>query len=139
MIFDGRTLRFSYSLSIIASSTEHSSSISSYTVFSACSLSIPSPLVVFPCGSISTTSTFFPSSAREAARLIAVVVLPTPPFWLATTIVLSIKYSPFVSSSYQMLLCFTCICPEHKVFFNYSTSFFRYPVLSIPKSWKCFT
>ena len=25
-----------------------------------------------------------PASARQAARLIAVVVLPTPPFWFAT-------------------------------------------------------
>src|SRR6516162_7642058 len=37
----------------------------------------------FPCGSRSTTSTCVPWSARHAARLTAVVVLPTPPFWLA--------------------------------------------------------
>src|SRR5262245_55662473 len=40
----------------------------------------------FPCGSRSTTSTWMPCSARHAARLTAVVVLPTPPFWLAMVI-----------------------------------------------------
>ena len=29
------------------------------------------------------TSTFFSRTARDAARLMAVVVFPTPPFWLA--------------------------------------------------------
>src|SRR6516162_1431217 len=37
----------------------------------------------FPCGSRSTTRTCAPCSARQAARLTAEVVLPTPPFWLA--------------------------------------------------------
>src|SRR5215469_12000440 len=39
-----------------------------------------------PCGSRSTTSTRLPCRARQAARLTAVVVLPTPPFWLAIVI-----------------------------------------------------
>ena len=42
----------------------------------------PRPTESEPCGSKSTRSTFRPSSARAAPRLIAVVVLPTPPFWL---------------------------------------------------------
>ena len=37
-----------------------------------------------PCGSKSTSSTRYPRDATDAARLIAVVVLPTPPFWFAT-------------------------------------------------------
>jgi hypothetical protein len=37
-----------------------------------------------PCGSMSTTSVRWPSAARADARLIAVVVLPTPPFWFET-------------------------------------------------------
>ena len=45
---------------------------------------MPSPVEALPCGSRSTISTRFPSSASAAARLIAVVVLPTPPFWLTT-------------------------------------------------------
>src|SRR5215207_8688290 len=50
---------------------------------STSSLSIPSPLVAFPCGSTSMTSVFFSATARQAPRLMAVVVLPTPPFWFA--------------------------------------------------------
>src|SRR5690349_10813162 len=44
----------------------------------------PTPLVRLPCGSTSTRRTRRSASAREAARLMVVVVLPTPPFWLAT-------------------------------------------------------
>src|SRR5271166_3550839 len=44
----------------------------------------PSPLVEFDCGSQSTSSVLTSAAASEAARLMAVVVLPTPPFWLAT-------------------------------------------------------
>src|SRR5436305_5133617 len=46
-------------------------------------LSIPDPIVALPCGSRSTTSVRRPSLASPAARLTVVVVLPTPPFWLA--------------------------------------------------------
>jgi hypothetical protein len=51
------------------------------------SLSIPSPLVAFPCGSVSMTSVFFSATARQAPRLMAVVVFPTPPFWLAIAMI----------------------------------------------------
>src|SRR5580658_5613572 len=44
----------------------------------------PSPLVELDCGSQSTSSVLTSAAASEAARLMAVVVLPTPPFWLAT-------------------------------------------------------
>src|SRR5688572_15179531 len=37
-----------------------------------------------PCGSASTISVLSPRRANAAARLTAVVVLPTPPFWLTT-------------------------------------------------------
>ena len=47
---------------------------------------MPSPVEALPCGSRSTISVRCPSSARQAPRLIVVVVLPTPPFWLATAI-----------------------------------------------------
>src|SRR6187549_2425231 len=46
-------------------------------------LGTPSPVEALPCGSTSRTSTFSPTAARAVARLMAVVVLPTPPFWLA--------------------------------------------------------
>src|SRR3954452_12500380 len=42
----------------------------------------PSPTDRAPCGSKSTSSTLRPTSASAAPRLIVVVVLPTPPFWL---------------------------------------------------------
>ena len=42
----------------------------------------PSPTESEPCGSKSTSSTLRPYSARAAPRLMVVVVLPTPPFWL---------------------------------------------------------
>ena len=44
----------------------------------------PRPLVAFDCGSQSTSSVFTSAAAKDEARLMAVVVLPTPPFWLAT-------------------------------------------------------
>src|ERR1700686_437587 len=43
----------------------------------------PRPLVEFDCGSQSTSSVLTSAAASEAERVMAVVVLPTPPFWLA--------------------------------------------------------
>ena len=39
-------------------------------------------MVAFPCGSRSINNTRRLAAARLAARLILVVVFPTPPFWL---------------------------------------------------------
>src|SRR6476620_5804144 len=50
----------------------------------------PTPLVRLPCGSTSTSRTRRSESARDAARLMVVVVLPTPPFWLAVATILAI-------------------------------------------------
>src|SRR5690606_4102781 len=47
----------------------------------------PSPTESAPCGSKSTSSTLRPYSARAAPRLMVVVVLPTPPFWLAMAMI----------------------------------------------------
>src|SRR3984885_12023076 len=41
----------------------------------------PRPEVALAWGSQSTRRIFKPSKARQAERLMAVVVLPTPPFW----------------------------------------------------------
>src|SRR5208337_5658254 len=41
-------------------------------------------MVLCPCGSRSTSNTLCFFCARQAERLIAVVVFPQPPFWLAT-------------------------------------------------------
>src|SRR5207245_9099074 len=48
--------------------------------------SMPTPLVELACGSASTNRVFRSAVASEAARLTAVVVFPTPPFWLAIAI-----------------------------------------------------
>src|SRR4051794_1176905 len=45
---------------------------------------MPSPVLALPCESRSTISTERSLAASAVPRLIAVVVLPTPPFWLAT-------------------------------------------------------
>jgi hypothetical protein len=50
----------------------------------------------------------FDSRASEAARLIAVVVLPTPPFWLAIAIVLCTK-NPYKSNTYSILAAVSII------------------------------
>src|SRR5271156_4048060 len=47
---------------------------------------MPSPVLALPWGSRSIRSTRFSIAASAVARLIAVVVLPTPPFWLAIAI-----------------------------------------------------
>src|SRR5258706_7429615 len=46
---------------------------------------MPSPVEALPWGSRSTTSVGSPTAASAVPRLMAVVVLPTPPFWFATT------------------------------------------------------
>src|SRR5579863_5023827 len=48
----------------------------------------PLPMVALPWGSRSTSSTRRLVAARDAARLMAVVVLPTPPFWFVTARIL---------------------------------------------------
>ena len=55
----------------------------------------PTPEVALACGSRSTSSVFFSITEREAARLTAVVVFPTPPFWLATVRIRTKTGPPF--------------------------------------------
>src|ERR1700741_5223174 len=45
---------------------------------------MPRPVEALPCGSRSMISTSSPMAASAVPRLIAVVVLPTPAFWLAS-------------------------------------------------------
>src|SRR3954451_8749012 len=70
------------------------SSNTSYTDSSSLRLSTPEPMVALPCGSRSTISTRCPIFAKPAARLTVVVVLPTPPFWLATQKIFVIRWTP---------------------------------------------
>jgi hypothetical protein len=46
----------------------------------------PKPLEAFAWGSQSTSRVLISAAASEAPRLMAVVVFPTPPFWLAMAI-----------------------------------------------------
>src|SRR5262249_49166550 len=50
-------------------------------------------------GSRSTRSTRCSRSARAAPRLTAVVVLPTPPFWLAIAIVFATRIVPSLTDA----------------------------------------
>src|SRR5579864_4796502 len=56
------------------------------------SLTRPSPLDAFDCGSQSMSRVLTSAAAKDEARLIAVVVFPTPPFWLATAMTRPIKF-----------------------------------------------
>src|SRR4051812_38534732 len=70
----------------ITSRIEWSLTNTSYIDFSTESGSIPWLIVRLPCGSMSTASTRCPASAKATARFRVVVVLATPPFWLANAI-----------------------------------------------------
>src|SRR5687767_9824840 len=56
----------------------------------AVSLGRPSPEVELAWGSRSMSRTRRSAAASDAARLMAVVVLPTPPFWFASAMTLVI-------------------------------------------------
>src|SRR6476646_4348561 len=74
----------------VARPSARTSAIERSTVFRL----TPRPAVRFACGSISTQRMRYPSSASAPARLIAVVVFPTPPFWLAIAITFVTGASP---------------------------------------------
>src|SRR5262249_25837828 len=65
------------------SKREREPTSTSYRFAVNCDRSMPKPVVLFPCGSRSIRRLFFSLTARDAAKLIDVVVLPTPPFWFA--------------------------------------------------------
>src|SRR5688500_8036253 len=54
---------------------------------------IPRPVLALPWGSRSQMRTLSPTAASAVPRLIAVVVLPTPPFWLAMVRILGLAAS----------------------------------------------
>src|SRR5262245_27722185 len=61
---------------------------------------IPTPELAFDCASRSISNVRMSAAASDAARLIAVVVFPTPPFWLAIATILPI-FAP--RSTWNML------------------------------------
>src|SRR5215470_17070884 len=48
---------------------------------------MPRPVLALPWGSASMISTRLPQAASAVAKFTAVVVLPTPPFWLASAMI----------------------------------------------------
>ena len=70
------------SIGTMAEAMSHSPSSTSQVLRWSCLLSIPQPMVALPCGSMSISSARRCVAASDAVRLTAVVVLPTPPFWL---------------------------------------------------------
>src|SRR5215472_7274473 len=58
-----------------------------YSVRREGSLAKPTAAVEFAWESQSTRSVGWPAAARQAERFTAVVVFPTPPFWLATAMI----------------------------------------------------
>ena len=62
------------------------------------------------CGSASTTMTRPELSAKTLARLMAVVVLPTPPFWLQTATIHARRFASTSSGMARKLLPITGTC-----------------------------
>src|SRR3990170_8514279 len=67
--------------------------------------SMPSPTVRFACGSRSRQRTRCPSDANAPPRLIVHVVLPTPPFWLATAMIVPTRFLPSFPSPVTTRTC----------------------------------
>src|SRR5664280_3060078 len=80
----GIRLRLSTSVGSIACWAGTSHIMTWYVLRRSGSRRKPSPLEALDWGSQSTSSVRTPREANDAARLMAVVVLPTPPFWLVT-------------------------------------------------------
>src|SRR5204863_7315194 len=79
----GTMLRFGTRVLIAALAIVDLPASTSKLVTGRASSPTPTPVEALPCGSRSRISTFSPIAARAVPRLMAVVVLPTPPFWLA--------------------------------------------------------
>ena len=58
------------------------------------------PEVAFAWGSKSISKTFFSKIPKHAARFKDVVVLPTPPFWFETAMILPINKILFLKIQY---------------------------------------
>src|SRR5262249_21224956 len=85
--------------------------------------SSPNDEVAFACGSRSTTSTRTPT-ARHEPRFTAVVVLPTPPFWLAIASTRLPLTRKIVRERYgaRMLCVHCCVRYEEQSAFSHQPS-----------------
>ena len=85
---EGATSTFSVPVDSTMSSSESEASSSTLAMETSMSWALrPRPTVRLACGSMSTQRTLLPRSASAPARLMEVVVLPTPPFWLAIAMI----------------------------------------------------
>src|SRR6476620_6802770 len=90
-IRDGATQRFGCVDGTMTSANVHvGSAIASYTL-RVIAVTSMYDIVLFACGSRSTSRVLAPRRERAAARLMAVVVFPTPPFWLAIATIISCR------------------------------------------------
>src|SRR5579862_2554197 len=87
-LLDGNKLKWVSSADFKASSAATSPMMTWYVLRRSGSRPNPTPLEALDWGSQSTSSVGAPRWANDAAKLIAVVVFPTPPFWLATAMIL---------------------------------------------------
>ena len=95
-MLEGMTETLSNSVLIIASLAGQPPISTLYDDFTSSRLLMPKPLVELPCGSISMSRVLYPFAPSAAVRLTAVVVLPTPPFWLTIATVFAKIISPAV-------------------------------------------
>src|ERR1039458_5301502 len=65
----------------------------------------PRPEEALAWGSQSTRRTLRPSRARHAARLMAVVVLPTPPFWFTRPTILPMAFQSKTAAGSRVCTC----------------------------------
>src|ERR1051325_12082174 len=68
-------------------------------------------MLLLACGSRSMSSVFLPRMASAAARLTAVVVLPTPPFWLAIATIIDARL--IVGAGSETILGMVSECVKH--------------------------
>ncbi len=92
-IWEGIISRLIILVFTMESDGEHNSSNNWYIPFSILSFSKPSEEVAFDWGSRSISKTFFSNTAKHEDKLTAVVVFPTPPFWLDIAIVFAFYFN----------------------------------------------
>ena len=85
-------------------------------------LSIPTPVVVFPCGSMSTSRTRKPIIARDAPRFTAVVLFPTPPFWLTIAMIRAVACSHYRANAVPLADDALCTLDEQVRSFRVGSS-----------------
>src|SRR6266704_5982816 len=87
-IFDGASERFESCVETMTSLNDSSSLTSTSNIDLVTVRGSTYDIVELACGSRSMRRVLMPLLATAAERLMAVVVFPTPPFWLATVMII---------------------------------------------------